>query len=51
MWYVLAQERARNNILSLYLLYMQYTQKPGYVEFYNYDANQPLNAESVEFEG
>ncbi len=49
VWYFLAQERARMDMLSFYMLYMQLIHKPGYVEFYDYDANQQLNAEPVKF--
>nr|HDO81136.1 alpha/beta fold hydrolase [Candidatus Bathyarchaeota archaeon] len=43
-WFILNQRNTQET-LRLYLLYMQLTRKPGYVEFYSYDPSQPLNAE------
>ena len=51
-WFILNQKSTQET-LRLYLLYMQLTRKPGYVEFYSYDPSRPLNAEvtPVEHDG
>ncbi|MHA1579552.1 MAG: alpha/beta hydrolase [Candidatus Freyarchaeota archaeon] len=41
---LLSQTRAKSSSESLYWIYLfLLTRKPGYVEFYSYDSNQPLN--------
>lgn len=41
---LLTHTGVENNSENLYWIYLfLLTQKPGYVEFYNYDPNQPLN--------